>query len=1010
MDLHPTDMLPPGTTWILSYGKTKPATSIGVVAREDFDAAVARLQNNGHTVWMARAGFASDKRKKANVVGVRSLSIDVDLDATGEKNGRPCYRSHGDAIAAVLGLVKNHSVPAPSTVVDSGGGLHLWWRLDDVMQADEWSMLAGRWKNWIKSLDPLLAVDTKRWADCNGLLRPWPSINSKYDPPRRVRSIAQTGRSYSELALSQAIPARHTAVTRPTRATGTSAAARSRVDSGDSTPISAVPVEDFVACGVIRQHIDRRAAVASEPEWYTMLTAAAFLPTAVRAKVAHAISAPHPGYDPDETDAKFARVLASVEEDGVGPPSCGTLRETVMGDAEDRSRCAGCPLAAVATHSNVNFVKAAKERHIQGRKRAAAEKVEDRVAGTVPGITDFMRTADDVAALLEDVSLPSYLGDGPAAGEPFYLGEGPDGTVSLYGKHAKGADILFSPTWWVERHFGPKSVVIVQDPRTLAYTRHILPRDSLGSNQSLYPKLASFGIANAANRGERHITEAINRYTNTVQLYAPSRDISMHCGLSANEDFFALGDVAIMADGSLGRSVPGSTHAGELFGAIRFKGTLEGGLVALHTAVQAATDEARFVIGAAMASPLLAMGPMSGGVVAVVGPGDAGKTLALIAAAQVWGTHSEFMTSGSDTYNSVMARAGALHNLPLLMDEATLMQPQHLSDLVYAATVGRPKRANNNDGSSRKLPPPWKLTTFLTMNRSLRGIIDATESSDDAAAAKQSRIIEIHTPSDIFPGARDRTELGRMLTEHSGLVGLEVVRHVMRNRERIAEKLRITARAVEEGSEIARFAAHTIASYVVLTDELRELGWWPTDRETDMAIVGRITRQVSADMQRAVSQRNSGLVPSFLAALARHTMSVEVDGNGVYSAPVGDHNLPSVQVRKEKHPKFIVTYVGAAFAAGILRAQLSKGVDKAHQRGAVTQSEIEYYLGVLRKSGMEFERPAGLVRMGAGMGTRLASASGKLHCICWVEPRDEDEMPLFSSRPKLAAVDGRSVN
>lgn len=188
---------------VLSYvpvGGTRPTVSEGFL---DWEALWVRhddLVASGREVFIACASFTHDPRaltgqpglngqperygrKKANVHAIRALRGDVDCDPSGIKNGRPCFRNSDEADSELLRLGMAQGFPATTLVLKSGGGLHLWWRLDRDVSATEAAALLKNFCLAMESVDPRLVADPSRWADLNGLLRAPYSLNMKYDPP-----------------------------------------------------------------------------------------------------------------------------------------------------------------------------------------------------------------------------------------------------------------------------------------------------------------------------------------------------------------------------------------------------------------------------------------------------------------------------------------------------------------------------------------------------------------------------------------------------------------------------------------------------------------------------------------------------------------------------------------------------------------------------------------------------------------------------------------------------------
>ena len=75
-------------------------------------------------VYVALATFKTEKRAKTNIQQLKTLFLDIDC---GEKKD---YPTKTEARTALKEFYKRHQLPAPSILVDSGRGWHVYWVLD----------------------------------------------------------------------------------------------------------------------------------------------------------------------------------------------------------------------------------------------------------------------------------------------------------------------------------------------------------------------------------------------------------------------------------------------------------------------------------------------------------------------------------------------------------------------------------------------------------------------------------------------------------------------------------------------------------------------------------------------------------------------------------------------------------------------------------------------------------------------------------------------------------------
>jgi hypothetical protein len=78
----------------------------------------------------------------------------------------------------------------PSLIVSTGGGFHVYWKMQDFLDFDTISLMLKRLISIYPAADPLCSDPTR-------FLR-WPgSYNVKYNPARLVKPVFETGKVYS---------------------------------------------------------------------------------------------------------------------------------------------------------------------------------------------------------------------------------------------------------------------------------------------------------------------------------------------------------------------------------------------------------------------------------------------------------------------------------------------------------------------------------------------------------------------------------------------------------------------------------------------------------------------------------------------------------------------------------------------------------------------------------------------------------------------------------------------
>jgi len=127
-----------------------------------------------------------ESRKADNVKSMKSFYLDIDCGTEKAESGKG-YSTKEVAREALAAFCQKCKLPEPM-LVDSGGGLHIYWPLKEPISREVWQGVAGKLKALTKAHGFL--VDQNRTADAASILRPIGHMNRKYDPPRAVKLLS----------------------------------------------------------------------------------------------------------------------------------------------------------------------------------------------------------------------------------------------------------------------------------------------------------------------------------------------------------------------------------------------------------------------------------------------------------------------------------------------------------------------------------------------------------------------------------------------------------------------------------------------------------------------------------------------------------------------------------------------------------------------------------------------------------------------------------------------------
>ena len=163
---------------------------------EELAKAVLRINSSGQESYFALGRYephqtlsGSPGRKGKHVTALNSFWVDIDCGEEKVAAGLG-YATKKDGVAALIDFVTHYSLPQPSHLLDSGGGIHAYWALDRDAAPEEWKPVGLKLKALAAKRSFL--ADPARTGDVASVLRPPFTQNHKLDTPRDV-SIKHSG-------------------------------------------------------------------------------------------------------------------------------------------------------------------------------------------------------------------------------------------------------------------------------------------------------------------------------------------------------------------------------------------------------------------------------------------------------------------------------------------------------------------------------------------------------------------------------------------------------------------------------------------------------------------------------------------------------------------------------------------------------------------------------------------------------------------------------------------------
>ena len=330
--------------------------------------------NNFKDVWYCTArqrettlnskGKPKALRRHANALDLKAIWIDADVKP--EDTSGKHYTSMPEAWAAICAFRVKVGLPPFSAVVDSGGGLHIYWISDRALEPAQWLPFAAGLKALL--LEEGVKCDAGLTTDDVRLLRVPGTFNHKYDPPREVKLMPIPLTTYNfEISLSflaavapaKTVTATSTALFDAAKFAGVKPIIVQETDSlGDGIEkreeILLDPRPVFTHCAFMRHAFDNGGADYDNPLWNLSVLATTFMENGNA--IAHQISEKHEDYTPDSTQALYDRKIAERADRGIGYPSCAAIA------GNGCKSCATCPHFAKGK-SPLNLTSAGCYRH-----------------------------------------------------------------------------------------------------------------------------------------------------------------------------------------------------------------------------------------------------------------------------------------------------------------------------------------------------------------------------------------------------------------------------------------------------------------------------------------------------------------------------------------------------------------------------------------------------------------------------------------------------------------------
>lgn len=685
---------------------------------EELAQTCGRLDSTGNNTYFAISSFnAKGNRKQDNVRATKVIAIDVDCG----KN-KP-YPSWKEGLKELGKFIKTMRLPKPM-IVYSGNGLHVYWVLKEELEPQDWKPLANAMKQ--AALDKEFKIDAGLTANSALVLRPVGTHNPKNGNEVMLLVDAQPIEASS---LKQSLSYFYNASTGNIGGHTQENILLENLISKQEFPLAVGSVV-VSKCKQIDWAINNQDKV-DEPLWYDLIGVAAFCNDAEKTAVEW--SQKHPKFDYTATISK----LNHWKDSATGPTTCNKF------DVDRPNGCKGCVYKGkIGSPARLG---------VQYQEVPLSKEAPDAQANEIPIPKPFKRTKDGIKITIDDTDIDICKFD-------IY-------PVSYGLDESLGYEIV--RYHWNRPHMGWQDLVLRQ-----AYLTE--------GNREFATAIADQGIVLYNKKQTEYFQLMLRTYMDELRQIRTMTNLYSTMGWKENNTAFVLGDTLFKrtAEGVTKESISLASgiqrQGAELYNS---KGD-PNQWINLTTVLEKANLKSHmFTLGVGFSAPLYNFTGLKGLTVSLYGPTGGGKTLAQYWTQSIYGNPDKLHFAAKYTQNSLFSRLGTYANLPLTIDEVTMMNDKEVGDFCYWVSQGRDK-ARLNRNSEERDAKTWATPVIVSTNKSLQSKLIASGLDTDAQMA---RLLELTVPSS--PIFTRNSEAGRKIYEaihtHYGEVGKQYIANLL---------------------------------------------------------------------------------------------------------------------------------------------------------------------------------------------------------------------------------------
>jgi hypothetical protein len=685
-------------------------------------------------------GRKSVLRSQAYAMALKSLWLDIDIKPDPKKG----YATISDAITALSIFCKKCSLPKPSALIGSGGGLHVYWISKEALPKAEWQRYAdGLWA--LAQREGLRADPVT--TDSARILRVPFTNNYKTKPPKPVKVLflGKPEDDYDFATALSALPALAPVTTTVTQGTQVAPfdltnfprkndkveSLAEGIEHQEYPPLAFAPI--IKGCEFIRNALKTGGKDYSQPLWMLTTLASTFMERGH--DLAHKMANKHPGYTFESTEAMWQRKQEDRQVRGIGWPSCKAISSAGC------ASCASCP----------HFTKGKSPLNLAvGIPPAVTSAALQTIAALHLPKGYALNEHGVICVIVEDDDAKDNAGKGQLV--PIF------NCVLSHpwpsSKGSEGGDAL---------NF--KTTVSKGEVRDV----HILLEDMI-PGPDMWRKVQRQGVKPVPSRRNQAGDYFMAWISTLHDQFASIKTVSFGWLEEKGKlEGFIYGGVAMKRDGSEG---PAGLADPKLRGTYSPCGSIDPWFRACKMITDRKRADLNAIIASAFASPLMRFGAEYSALVSAWGESGTGKSAASYIGLAVWG-HPKLTKEGPNaTSKKFIKHMGEVRNLPLYWDEIKGPEGQkRVIDVLFNATEGV-EGGRLNRGSQMMDQTDWQNLITVCSNNSIVEAVLAQQKTTDAGA---NRIFEFFVPkidNEVVGDTMDGSRIIQSLESNYGNIGL----------------------------------------------------------------------------------------------------------------------------------------------------------------------------------------------------------------------------------------------